>query len=238
MREVARPARGPRCFTSTSRFCSACRVIANPDHAHSVQSGTAGAGHRAVRGNENSVRSPSPPGVSRSLSTLPPVISGFITGHLSGSIMQLINLLIGAMLYLPFMHRINSTAPREIATDANRHHLAKQREACGELSPPGEWRLEGVTESASALAAGKPVAAAVVDAAAAVEDFLFYKSVGYGGLPNRKWRGGNGRRHGRRHAGVWRREIWWISPTRYAWRSVAASAITACWSARAHASGH
>ncbi|RXX52140.1 PTS lactose transporter subunit IIC, partial [Enterobacter cloacae] len=32
--------------------------------------------------------------------TLPPVISGFIvTRHLSGSIMQLINLLIGAMLY-------------------------------------------------------------------------------------------------------------------------------------------
>ena len=36
------------------------------------------------------------------------------------------------------------------------------------------WRmaLEGVTESASALAAGKPVAAAVVDAVAAVEDEL------------------------------------------------------------------
>ena len=35
------------------------------------------------------------------------------------------------------------------------------------------WRmaLEGVTESASALAAGKPVAPAVVDAVAAVEDF-------------------------------------------------------------------
>ena len=47
------------------------------------------------------------------------------------------------------------------------------------------WRmaLEGVTESASALAAGKPVSAAVVDAVAAVEDFPFYKSVGYGGLP-------------------------------------------------------
>ncbi len=45
------------------------------------------------------------------------------------------------------------------------------------------WRmaLEGVTESASALAAGKPVAPAVVDAVAAVEDFPFYKSVGYGG---------------------------------------------------------
>lgn len=47
------------------------------------------------------------------------------------------------------------------------------------------WRmaLEGATESASALAAGKPVAEAVVDAVAAVEDFPLYKSVGYGGLP-------------------------------------------------------
>ena len=36
--------------------------------------------------------------------TLPPVISGFIvTGHLSGSLMQIVNLLIGAMLYLPFL---------------------------------------------------------------------------------------------------------------------------------------
>lgn len=43
--------------------------------------------------------------------------------------------------------------------------------------------LEGVTESASATAAGKPVSAAVVDAVAAVEDFPLYKSVGYGGLP-------------------------------------------------------
>jgi PTS system cellobiose-specific IIC component len=32
------------------------------------------------------------------------VISGFIvTGHLSGSLMQIVNLLIGAMLYLPFL---------------------------------------------------------------------------------------------------------------------------------------
>ena len=47
------------------------------------------------------------------------------------------------------------------------------------------WRmaLEGVAESASALAAGNPVAMAVVDAVATVEDFPFYKSVGYGGLP-------------------------------------------------------
>lgn len=36
--------------------------------------------------------------------TLPPVISGFIvTAHLSGSLMQLTNLLIGALLYLPFL---------------------------------------------------------------------------------------------------------------------------------------
>jgi PTS system cellobiose-specific IIC component len=40
--------------------------------------------------------------------SLPPVISGFIvTGHLSGSVMQLINLLIGAMLYLPFMRIVD-----------------------------------------------------------------------------------------------------------------------------------
>ncbi|WP_299998669.1 PTS cellobiose transporter subunit IIC [uncultured Cedecea sp.] len=36
--------------------------------------------------------------------TLPPVISGFIvTGDISGSLMQIVNLLIGAMLYLPFL---------------------------------------------------------------------------------------------------------------------------------------
>ncbi|EGT3574862.1 N(4)-(beta-N-acetylglucosaminyl)-L-asparaginase [Citrobacter amalonaticus] len=47
------------------------------------------------------------------------------------------------------------------------------------------WRmaLEGVTESASTLAAGQSAAGAVVDAVAAVEDFPLYKSVGYGGLP-------------------------------------------------------
>ena len=40
--------------------------------------------------------------------TLPPVISGFIvTGHLSGSVMQILNLLIGAMLYLPFMRIVD-----------------------------------------------------------------------------------------------------------------------------------
>lgn len=36
--------------------------------------------------------------------TLPPVISGFIvTSHVSGSLIQIVNLLIGAMLYLPFL---------------------------------------------------------------------------------------------------------------------------------------
>jgi len=36
--------------------------------------------------------------------TLPPVISGFIvTGHLSGALIQLFNLVIGAMIYLPFL---------------------------------------------------------------------------------------------------------------------------------------
>ena len=61
------------------------------------------------------------------------------------------------------------------------------------------WRmaLEGVTESASALAAGKPVSAAVVDAVAAVEDFPLYKSVGYGGLPTENGKCGN-RRGGNR----------------------------------------
>lgn len=47
------------------------------------------------------------------------------------------------------------------------------------------WRmaLEGVSESASALAGGGRAADAVVEAVAAVEDFPLYKSVGYGGLP-------------------------------------------------------
>lgn len=103
------------------------------------------------------------------------------------------------------------------------------------------WRmaLEGVTESASALAAGKPVAAAVVDAVAAVEDFPLYKSVGYGGLPTENgeveldaaYMDGDTLAFGA--VG-----IWWISPTRCAWRTRSAvSAITACWSARARANG-
>ncbi len=46
------------------------------------------------------------------------MISGFIiTGHLSGSVMQLINLLIGAMLYLPFMRIVDKQyRAAEIAT--------------------------------------------------------------------------------------------------------------------------
>jgi len=41
--------------------------------------------------------------------TLPPVISGcIVTGHLSGSVMQLINLLIGAMLNLPIMRIVDN----------------------------------------------------------------------------------------------------------------------------------
>lgn len=40
--------------------------------------------------------------------TLPPVISGFIvTGHISGAIIQLLNLLIAAMIYLPFFRIID-----------------------------------------------------------------------------------------------------------------------------------
>ena len=47
------------------------------------------------------------------------------------------------------------------------------------------WRmaLEGVSESAAALADGAAAGNAVVEAVAAVEDFPLYKSVGYGGLP-------------------------------------------------------
>ena len=47
------------------------------------------------------------------------------------------------------------------------------------------WRmaLEGVSESATALASGNKATTSVVDAVVAVEDFPFYKSVGYGGLP-------------------------------------------------------
>ena len=42
------------------------------------------------------------------------------------------------------------------------------------------WRmaLEGVSESASALAGGSAATASVVDAVVAVEDFPLYKSVG------------------------------------------------------------
>ncbi|HKS35082.1 MAG TPA: N(4)-(beta-N-acetylglucosaminyl)-L-asparaginase [Enterobacteriaceae bacterium] len=47
------------------------------------------------------------------------------------------------------------------------------------------WRmaLEGVSDSAAALASGGRASTAVVEAVAAVEDFPLYKSVGFGGLP-------------------------------------------------------
>lgn len=48
------------------------------------------------------------------------------------------------------------------------------------------WRmaLEGIVSASEALKKGGTAAKAVVDAVAEVEDFPFYKSVGYGGLPN------------------------------------------------------
>lgn len=47
------------------------------------------------------------------------------------------------------------------------------------------WRmaLEGVTQASETLKAGASAAQSVVSAVAEVEDFPFYKSVGYGGLP-------------------------------------------------------
>lgn len=47
------------------------------------------------------------------------------------------------------------------------------------------WRmaLEGVTHASEKLRQGASAARSVVDAVAEVEDFPFYKSVGYGGLP-------------------------------------------------------
>lgn len=48
------------------------------------------------------------------------------------------------------------------------------------------WRmaLEGILHASEALKQGATSARAVVDGVAEVEDFPFYKSVGYGGLPN------------------------------------------------------
>ena len=48
------------------------------------------------------------------------------------------------------------------------------------------WRmaLEGITHASTLLAKGEKSAKAVVNAVADVEDFPFYKSVGYGGLPS------------------------------------------------------
>ena len=60
--------------------------------------------------------------------TLPPVLSGFIvTGHLSGSLMQIVNLLIGAMLYLPFIRILDKQyRAAETAADSHAAQLAKQ----------------------------------------------------------------------------------------------------------------
>jgi PTS system cellobiose-specific IIC component len=60
--------------------------------------------------------------------TLPPVLSGFIvTGHLSGSVMQILNLLIGAMLYLPFMRILDKQyRAAEIVTENETRQMAKQ----------------------------------------------------------------------------------------------------------------
>ena len=44
----------------------------------------------------------------------PAVISGFLTvGDISGSIMQIVNLIIGAMIYLPFLRIIDKAAKKE-----------------------------------------------------------------------------------------------------------------------------
>jgi isoaspartyl peptidase/L-asparaginase-like protein (Ntn-hydrolase superfamily) len=48
------------------------------------------------------------------------------------------------------------------------------------------WRMaaEGISEAAAMLKAGKPGGEAIVKAVTMVEDYPYYKSVGYGGLPN------------------------------------------------------
>ena len=48
------------------------------------------------------------------------------------------------------------------------------------------WRMavEGITEGAEILSKGGSAEDAVVKAVSEVEDFPYYKSVGYGGLPN------------------------------------------------------
>ncbi len=53
------------------------------------------------------------------------------------------------------------------------------------------WRmaLEGITEANEMLKEGASAGDAIETAVRAVEDFEFYKSVGYGGLPNaKKWK--------------------------------------------------
>lgn len=50
----------------------------------------------------------------------------------------------------------------------------------------GTWRmsLEGIRESSQQLKIGRSARQSVINAIKAVEDFPYYKSVGYGGLPN------------------------------------------------------
>lgn len=44
----------------------------------------------------------------------PPIISGFLTvGNISGSIMQIVNLMIGAIIYLPFLRILDKASKRE-----------------------------------------------------------------------------------------------------------------------------
>jgi len=49
----------------------------------------------------------------------PAVISGFLTvGDISGSIMQIVNLIIGAMIYLPFLRILDKAAKKEEETNS------------------------------------------------------------------------------------------------------------------------
>lgn len=118
--------------------------------------------------------------------TLPPVISGFIvTGHLSGSVMQILNLLIGACCTCPSCASSISSIARRKSPPVLKRTTRLQNRSKPMWGMIATWRmaLEGVTEAAAALASGADTASAVVNAVAAVEDFPLYKSVGYGGLP-------------------------------------------------------
>lgn len=84
--------------------------------------------------------------------TLPPVISGFIvTGHLSGSVMQILNLLIGAMLYLPFMRIVDKQYRAAEVTAVLKRTTRLQNRSKPMWGMIATWRmaLEGVTEAAA-----------------------------------------------------------------------------------------